>query len=73
MSFGTIGFGSFGLERVSEIFGSVGDWGGVWGGVVSGYSVSRMLSGLFFVLGVYWIFSGISLLLTCFFPSFTTL
>jgi len=45
MSFGTIGFGSFGLERVSEIFGSVGDWGGVWGGVVSGYSVSRMLSG----------------------------
>jgi len=25
MSFGTIGFGSFGLEGVSGVFGSIGD------------------------------------------------
>ena len=70
ISFGALGFG---LEGANGIFGSIRDWEGVWGGVVSGDSVSKMLSGLIFVSGMCWIFSGISLLLTCFFPSFSTL
>lgn len=73
MSFGAIDFGGFGLKGASGIFRSVGDWGGIWNSVFSGDLVSRMLSGLLFVLGVYWMFSGISSLLTCFFSSFSTL
>ena len=62
MSFGEIGFG---LEGTSGIFGSVRDWGDVWGSIVSRDSVSRILSRSLFVSGACWMFSSISSLLTC--------